>query len=220
MRFNMNLAILIILTVIGTFIGFIYENYSKFKDKKAFAKANKKHIIYFLISGVLLIILDCVLDIRYSNRLIDNIRLLIMLIILVPVAAIDYKKKIIENKVILISLGIRVIMLIAEFILDSRQAVINLKSMGLGFVLVLLMAIIGIFIIKNGFGMGDIKLMFIMILYLGFASSFSAIFMSLVLSMIASIYLLVKKEKSKKDTIPFAPFILLGTYVSVILTGM
>ena len=40
------------------------------------------------------------------------------------------------------------------------------------------------------------------------------------LSMIASIYLLVKKEKSKKDTIPFAPFILLGTYVSVILTGM
>lgn len=216
----MNLAILIILTVIGTFIGFIYENNSKFKDKKAFAKANKKHIIYFLISGALLIILDCVLDIRYLNRLIDNIRLLIMLIILVPVAAIDYKKKIIENKVILISLGIRVIMLIAEFILDSRQAVINLKSMGLGFVLVLLMAIIGIFIIKNGFGMGDIKLMFIMILYLGFASSFSAIFMSLVLSMIASIYLLVKKEKSKKDTIPFAPFILLGTYVSVILTGM
>lgn len=216
----MNLAILIILTVIGTFIGFIYENYSKFKDKKAFTKANKKHIIYFLISGALLIILDCVLGIRYSNRLIDNIRLLIMLIILVPVAAIDYKKKIIENKVILISLGIRVIMLIAEFILDSRQAVINLKSMGLGFVLVLLMAIIGIFIIKNGFGMGDIKLMFIMILYLGFASSFSAIFMSLVLSMIASIYLLVKKEKSKKDTIPFAPFILLGTYVSVILTGM
>lgn len=216
----MNLAILIILTVIGTFIGFIYENYSKFKDKKEFTKANKKHIIYFLISGVFLIILDCVLDIRYSNRLIDNIRLLIMLIILVPVAAIDYKKKIIENKVILISLGIRVIMLIAEFILDSRQAVINLKSMGLGFVLVLLMAIIGIFIIKNGFGMGDIKLMFIMILYLGFASSFSAIFMSLVLSMIASIYLLVKKEKSKKDTIPFAPFILLGTYVSVILTGM
>lgn len=216
----MNLAILIILTVIGTFIDFIYENYSKFKDKKAFAKANKKHMIYFLISGVLLIILDCVLDIRYSNRLIDNIRLLIMLIILVPVAAIDYKKKIIENKVILISLGIRVIMLIAEFILDSRQAVINLKSMGLGFVLVLLMAIIGIFIIKNGFGMGDIKLMFIMILYLGFASSFSAIFMSLVLSMITSIYLLVKKEKSKKDTIPFAPFILLGTYVSVILTGM
>ena len=59
-----------------------------------------------------------------------------------------------------------------------------------------------------------------MILYFGFASSFSAIFMSLVLSMIASIYLLVKKEKSKKDTIPFAPFILLGTYVSVILTGM
>lgn len=220
MRFNMNLAILIILTVIGTFIGFIYENYSKFKDKKAFTKANKKHIIYFLISGVFLIILDCVLDIRYSNRLIDNIRLLIMLIILVPVAAIDYKKKIIENKVILISLGIRVIMLIAEFILDSRKAVINLKSMGLGFVLVLLMAIIGIFIIKNGFGMGDIKLMFIMILYFGFASSFSAIFMSLVLSMIASIYLLVKKEKSKKDTIPFAPFILLGTYVSVILTGM
>lgn len=220
MRFNMNLAILIILTVIGTFIGFIYENYSKFKDKKAFTKANKKHIFYFLISGVFLIILDCVLDIRYSNRLIDNIRLLIMLIILVPVAAIDYKKKIIENKVILISLGIRVIMLIAEFILDSRQAVINLKSMGLGFVLVLLMAIIGIFIIKNGFGMGDIKLMFIMILYFGFASSFSAIFMSLVLSMIASIYLLVKKEKSKKDTIPFAPFILLGTYVSVILTGM
>jgi len=82
------------------------------------------------------------------------------------------------------------------------------------------MAIIGIFVVKNGFGMGDIKLMFIMILYLGFAGSFSAIFMSLVLSMIASIYLLIKKEKNKKDTIPFAPFVLIGTYLSVFLMGM
>lgn len=208
----MNLAILIILTVIGICIGFIYESYNKIKDKK--------HIMYFLISGVFLIILDYVLEIKYSNRLIDNIRLITMLIILVPVAAVDYRKKIIENKVLLISLGIRVIILVAEFVIDSNQAFTSIKSMGLGFLLVFIMAIIGIFIVKNGFGMGDIKLMFIMILYLGFVSSFSAIFMSLLLSMSASIYLLAKKEKSKKDTIPFAPFILLGTYLSIIITGM
>lgn len=216
----MNLAILIVLSVIGIFTGFIYENYNKFKEKKAFTKTNKKHIIYFLISGVLLIILSCILEMKYTNRLIDNIRLMLMLIILVPVAAVDYRKKIIENKVLLVSLGIRIIVLVAEFFLDSTQALISIKSMGLGFVLVFIMAIIGIFVVKNGFGMGDIKLMFIMILYLGFASSFSAIFMSLVLSMIASIYLLIKKEKNKKDTIPFAPFVLIGTYLSVFLMGM
>lgn len=216
----MDLTILIVLTVIGITLGFVYENYNRIKEKEAFKKSNAKHIIYFLISGIFLIILDYVLEIKYSNRLIDNIRLLTILIILVPVAAIDYKQKIIENKVILISLGIRIVMLAAEFILDSRQAVSNIKSMGLGFILVFLMAIIGIFIVKNGFGMGDIKLMFIMILYLGFTSAFSAIFMSLLMSMITSIYLLIKKEKSKKDTIPFAPFVLLGTYLSVILMGM
>lgn len=139
--------------------------------------------------------LALILQIKYSNRLIDNIRLIIMMLFLIPIALVDYRQKIIENKVILVGIVTRIIMFVIEIFIDKDYTIVYLKSVGLGFVLVIMMAIIGIFIVKNGFGMGDIKLMMLMVLYLGFSSSFASIFIALFLSMIVSIILLLKKEK-------------------------
>ena len=57
-------------------------------------------------------------------------------------------------------------------------------------------------------------------LMLGLDGIWGAVFASLVLSFLLAVFLLVTKKKSRKDVIPFAPAIVLGTFVSVFLTGM
>lgn len=210
----------IILILIGIIVGLIYEDYDKFKNKKIFNKENKNNIIYFFLSGILMIIMSINLEVRYENRFIDNIRLLMILLLVIPISLIDYKKCIIPNKVIVVGIITRVVLYILEIFIDKSKAVSDLKSVGLGLMLILFFAIIGIFFIKNGFGMGDIKLMFMLVLYLGFSSSFSSIFIALIFSLIVAIVLMIRRKKNRKDTLPFAPCILMGMYISVFLSGM
>ena len=73
---------------------------------------------------------------------------------------------------------------------------------------------------KNSIGYGDIKLFIVMGLLLGMNGIWSAVFVSLIVAFFAAIALLITKKKGRKDVVPFAPAIVIGTYVSVILTGM
>ena len=75
-------------------------------------------------------------------------------------------------------------------------------------------------LVIGGVGMGDIKLILIMCLFQGFYGVISALFCSLFAACVLAIALLVLKKKTRRDSIPFAPAILLGTIVSVVLTGM
>ena len=61
---------------------------------------------------------------------------------------------------------------------------------------------------------------FVTELFVQYDGIWGAVFASLVLSFLLAVFLLVTKKKSRKDVIPFAPAIVLGTFVSVFLTGM
>ena len=216
----MNIAIEIVIIVLGVIVGCIYEEYDKFKEKALIKKDNKKNIGYFVVSMVFMIGLAIWLQYKYQNTLIHNIRMIALLLCMIPIALIDYKKHIIHNKSLLAVLVIRLVIYIGEFFVDRKNALSELKSYGLGVMLIFFFAIVGIFIIKNGFGMGDLKLMFVMVLYLGFSSVFASIFTSLIFTLIVAVILMLKKKKGRKDTLPFAPCLLMGTYISVLLTGM
>ena len=75
-------------------------------------------------------------------------------------------------------------------------------------------------LLKGSIGFGDIKLFIVMGLLLGLEGIWSAIFISLIVSFIISVYLLATKKKSRKDAIPFAPALMIGTYISIIITGI
>ena len=47
-----------------------------------------------------------------------------------------------------------------------------------------------------------------------------SVFVSLIVSFVISAVLLVTKKKKRRDVIPFAPALMIGTYISVFLTGM
>ena len=77
--------------------------------------------------------------------------------------------------------------------------------------------IMGLLIMKNSIGMGDVKLLFIIALFSDFLFVFNALFYALVVAFIVSVVLLLTKKIKAKGTIAFAPFLLVGVYLAVIL---
>ena len=133
---------------------------------------------------------------------------------------IDYKTHKIPNRFILLGLTYRAFFLILELFLEREGLVGILLSEGVAAIVLIIASILCSICVKNSMGFGDIKLFVVMGLLLGFSSIWNAIFVSLVITFIVSVILLISRKKSRKDAIPFAPFLMIGTYISIIITGM
>ncbi|MDA1316578.1 MAG: prepilin peptidase [bacterium] len=72
-----------------------------------------------------------------------------------------------------------------------------------------------IFLITRGKGMGfgDVKYSFVLGLLLGMWNGFIALYMSFVLGGIIGVYLLFVKKMDRKKSIPFGPYLFIGTYI-------
>ena len=84
----------------------------------------------------------------------------------------------------------------------------------------LLASLLCILVVKNGIGFGDMKLFVVMGLLLGLDGIWGAIFMALIVSFFIALYVLITKKKTRKDAIPFGPALVIGTYLSICLSGM
>ena len=74
-------------------------------------------------------------------------------------------------------------------------------------------------IVKNGLGMGDVKLLILIGLLEGMDGAISSLFISMLIIFTVSIVLIIAKKKSKTDMLPFAPYILIGTIISICTSG-
>lgn len=93
-----------------------------------------------------------------------------------------------------------------------------LKDYGLvvlGATLIALFFLFLIFITKGrGMGYGDVKLGFLIGLVNGFPLSIISIFMGFILGAFYSVFLIILKRKTMKDTIAFGPFLILGSLLT------
>jgi leader peptidase (prepilin peptidase)/N-methyltransferase len=64
-------------------------------------------------------------------------------------------------------------------------------------------------------GFGDVKLAFLMGLFLGFPKISVALFFSFFIGAIIGIGLILTKKKTLKSEVPFAPFLVLGTFIAL-----
>ena len=85
-----------------------------------------------------------------------------------------------------------------------------------GFVLALPFFIIVIASGGRWMGMGDAKLSFVMGLILGLLHGFIALFLASILGAIIGVGLIFAGRKTMKSAIPFGPFLILGTAISLI----
>ncbi len=87
------------------------------------------------------------------------------------------------------------------------------------FIISVFMLILAI-IIPQAFGGGDIKLMAGCGLFLGWKNTVFAFFAAVVIGGIFAAFKMIKKEKGKKDLIPFGPFICVGVVLAVFVGDM
>ena len=73
----------------------------------------------------------------------------------------------------------------------------------------------GLFYGKEAMGFGDVKLMGALGLYFGLSNIIIITLLSFLIGAILSIVLLVSKIKKSNEYIPFGPFIVIGTFISI-----
>lgn len=225
----MDIAILCAVALLSTAASWLYQSNRKPTDETQempregglLKMPQGKQWIFLIIMLVSLCGLAVVLETVYErNTLLENLKLLTLMSILFTAAKIDAKERVIPNQLILAGLVLRVAFWAAELIAKPNSFLALMKDNLVACLLVGLFFVIGVLLVKGGLGMGDIKLMLIMSLFQGFYGVVSALFGAMSVAFVYAVVVLLMKKKSRKDSVAFAPAILLGTMLSVLLTGM
>lgn len=183
--------------------------------------SRKFMMIYSVVAIVANIAISFLFAIYFKeNTVLFSLKRLFMLAVLWPVGLIDLKTYRIPNRFIILGFGLRFFVLMFELVFETESIVNILLSDVIAALALGLAALLCSICMKNSIGYGDIKLFLVMGVLLGMNGIWSAVFVSLFVAFITSVFLLVSKKKGKKDIIPFAPSIMIGTYISIILTGM
>ena len=178
-----------------------------------------------LIYSALCIILTVVIAVFFpkvypDNSIWINVKRMMLLAIIWPIAYIDLKTMRIPNLFVIYGLICRGVILIFEFFFGNPYIWQSLLSEVIASGALLLAAGLCALVIKNGIGFGDMKLFIVMGLMLSLDGIWSAVFLALIVSFFIALFVLITKKKSRKDAIPFGPALVIGTFLSICLSGM
>jgi len=144
-------------------------------------------------------------------------------LLLIIVAFIDYDFKIIPNGLVIAGLfGAAAVFIYNVFkplgIYASRKWWSPLAGILPGSLFLFMVLLLGIIVYRNDnvLGMGDIKLFMPIGIFLGWRICMLALLLSVVSGGIVSLGLILMRLKKRKDTIPFAPFIALSSFISLV----
>lgn len=135
------------------------------------------------------------------------IKYLLVTALLLMVTFIDLEHYIIPNSLILAGLitGVIFLPLTREYTLAGALFGITFTA---GFLLLLNI------VSRGGMGMGDVKFGAFIGIILGWPLSLLAVFLACLAAGLTGALLLTARRKSRKDPIPFGPFLSLGTFVA------
>ncbi len=125
----------------------------------------------------------------------------------------DLKYGIILDKIVFPAIAINIFYLL---FFNPKSLIFNLAS-GLGAFL-FFVAISYLFYIltkKQSMGGGDIKLSFLLGLFLGFPGILVSLYLAFLTGAITSIILIIWRKKFLKDSLPFGPFLIMGAIISL-----
>lgn len=165
-----------------------------------------------LITGILTL----VLFIRFGVSF-EFLSYLSLTYILIACFFIDLDHMIIPNGLIITGLVLYVVIFGTSFVFLKRPFVDSLIGGFAGGGILLVIYLIGLAVYKQeALGFGDVKLFFVIGLYLGLKLTAIAFLFSIFAGAIGGILVMIIGKKDKKTEIPFGPFIVFGTILSVL----
>lgn len=174
---------------------------------------------YILILVIAIIYVTLLYNYGIKPTLIANLDLIKYLIIspmLVSAFVIDYKHQIIPNRLNLTLFEIGIIFAFLYGLSDVAITFNLLLGMVTGGGIFLLITVIGGIIYgKEAMGFGDVKLMAALGLLFGLSNIIVITLLSFLIGAILSVLLLITKIKKSSEYIPFGPFIVIATFISI-----
>ena len=205
----------IILTVLSMIL--LYKQWTKLsQDNIKMPKWMKIYSIIILLSLIAIILIRQ--SVYEDTDVCDVARMIVSL--LWVAAAIDKKFYKIPNGIIITGIVYWIAATIYDLFTQSEVCLSNVISELIAVAIIILVVGICLLLMKNSIGMGDLKLLLLVAAFFGLADMLTAVFLSLLVAFVASLVFLIRKTKTRQDVIPFAPFMLTGTMLAIILTGI
>ncbi len=228
MYFNdVHILYYIIIAVIGLFMGLFIDWMNKrlpenqkvisidyFKNFKKNIKPN-----YIIMSIVAVIYIGLLYRFGIQETLIANLDLVkyfILTPMLISTFVIDFKLKIIPNRLTLTMFEIGLVFTFLYGLSNVAISINMLLGMLAGSGIFMLITLLGgLAYGKEAMGLGDVKLMGALGLYFGLSNIIVVALVSFLIGAIISIILLIAKVKGATEYIPFGPFIVIASFVSI-----
>lgn len=153
---------------------------------------------------------------------IETVALIFLFSILIAVFFIDLDHKIIPDELVITGLAGGVALIIynlfypVSIYAGDRSWWNPVVGMFTGSGILFLVALLGMLIYKTdeAMGMGDVKIFAPIGIFLGWKLTLIALMLSIFMGGITGVILIALDSKRRKDTIPFGPFIVLGTFAA------
>lgn len=208
----------------GAGLGLLLWDIRRNRDKYKGWEDGKAPAAFWLYVSGMTVLAMAVTVFVYSfyrdNTFLFTLKRVLWLALLWPISYADIKTLRIPNRLVAGGLAARVLVLPGEFLLERDALPAAVAGEGIASLALFLASAVCAFLMKNGIGGGDMKLFIVMGLLLGLQGTWGAVFLSLIVSFVAAVTLLATGKKSRKDVIPFGPALMIGSYLSIFLTGM
>lgn len=173
-------------------------------------------IVVLIISAVIAFILNYL---KGSGKSIVELALAMILLWAMGVLTItDYKKKVVPNIILLIMLGLWALIISSSLFINMDIYMQMLIRYAIGGAIGGGMFLFSYLITKGQMGAGDVKLAFLIGLYLGSARILIVTLMGTVLCFVFSIIMVLLKRIGLKDSIPMVPFLAIGVWIILLIS--
>ena len=184
------------------------------KELKTNFKPN--YIIMLLIAAIYvsLVYLYGIKETIIAN--LDLIKYMILAPALIIAFVVDYKEQIIPNRLNLTLLEIGLVFAFAYGLSNIAISINMILGMFAGAGIFTLITLIGGLVYgKEAMGFGDVKLMGVLGLFFGLSNIIVITLVAFLIGAILSVALLITKIKKTDEYIPFGPFIVIATFISM-----
>lgn len=229
MYFNdVHIIYYIVIAILGAITGKIADwanyrlpDYKKVLSLEFFKEQKRYKTNYLIILATIVLYIAVLYRFGIQSGFIANLELikyLILIPMLLAAFAIDYRLQIIPNR---LNLTMFEIGLLIAFIYGWSNIAITINMLlGMlagGGIFLLITLIGGAIYGKEAMGLGDVKLMGALGLFFGLSNIVIISLVSFLVGAILSVFLLVTKIKKTDEYIPFGPFIVIATIISILV---
>jgi len=211
--------------VVGQFIDWCNKRLPEYKEvfSKEFFTTYMKNFKpnYILMFGMAIIYIALLYFVGWKTNLIykiDLIKYMVLAPMLISALMIDLKLQIIPNRLNLTIFEVGLVFTFIQGIYNVNVAINMLLGSLVGAGIFLIITLLGGLIAgKEAMGFGDVILMGALGLFFGWMDMIAISLIAFLLAAVISIALLASKKKKTDEYIPFGPFIVLASFIVMLV---